>query len=969
MAVTITEPIAETTSTSNVSSYAMSAFTPTANALLVCYVVASGTVAAAPTMTGGGLTWIRRARQVFNTTDIICVFTAQVGGSPASTTPTFDCTGDAATGCAMALFSATGHNTTFPVAQVVTEARTAADPTVTRAAADTDNAYIAGFGIARSAPSATEPSGWTEIADTGYSTPNTGIAAAYRSGGETSTSVTFTAASAAYGIAYIEIRDAAAALPGVATLLGARLLRLNGSYAAGAHTCVLGTGNAIQATAANQPAVFTTTGGVTCGDYDGAAPNNHDNTVQPAIPTAPTYNSSHHRLIGLILRADSLPEGSIGHIISWNSGGGLNDDCLWIGNAAGANHLYMGTTARTNAAITDGNLCRIIVVRNGTTGVCTIYRDGVAQTTTASSHTMGTNWALNGPTYGTQPVSTTRRFDGVLGYLLFAHDASTAFSADDIADLDALLLEAIDGADAGAIAGTSDGTCTVTGTLTGAGALSGAASGASTDTGTLTGAGALSGSASGTCTVDGSGFAFMAASGSSDGTCTVGGTLLGSGALSATDAGTCTVAGTLLGAGALSGTSDGTCTVSGSLVCLVSGTSDGACTASATLAGVGALSGSASGSSTVDGTATGVGSLTGTIAAFALAAATLLGVGALSGTSAGASTDTGTLTGAGALSGSASGTCTVDGTLVNDSPGEGDISGTSVGTSVATGTLTGAGALSGLSDGACTVAGTLVGAGALVGSSDGTCTVSGSLVCLVSGTSVGTCTVAGTLTGAGALRGSSEGTCTVSGAGFLTGDLAGTSVGTCTATATLAGAGALSGSAAGTCTVAGTFSIPGALVGSAAGTCTVVGTLTDGTVRAVVTFTTRPAVRILYSSAPPIRIDVAGTRPAVKVLFSMADEKLYVGATNDIDFECRDGHTADLFDPVPLKVRTQRRATETAPAGPLVEYTYGVGSVITRQSLGKYRAAILCTEAGIVDVAILPAGGAKPFSFPVYATI
>lgn len=206
MSIGISEPVAEFQSTLNQASYAMGAFTPLPYSFLVVLVFADGTAAAAPTMTGGSLTWTRQQRIVYNTTDLACIFTAPVGASPVSTNPTFDCTGDNATGIVMMAFQVVGYNQASPIAQSDSEARTAANPVDTLPGnMNTNNGYIAGFGMPRSPPASTAPASWTEIADIGHANPTAGASGAYRVNGETGTTITFTSASAAYGIVAIEI--------------------------------------------------------------------------------------------------------------------------------------------------------------------------------------------------------------------------------------------------------------------------------------------------------------------------------------------------------------------------------------------------------------------------------------------------------------------------------------------------------------------------------------------------------------------------------------------------------------------------------------------------------------------------------------------------------------------------------------------------------------------------------------------
>lgn len=205
--VVVSEPVAEMQSTSNVTSYALGAFTPAANSVLVVFVHAGATVAAG-SMSGGGLTWIKQTSIAYNAgADTLYVFYAVVGASPVSTTPTFDCTGDPADGAVMGIWQITGANTSSPVRQAKTAQTTGSNPTVTfTSAALTTSAVIAGFGVPANPPTSTPPTGWTETYDTGYPTPSKGGTGAYIQTGFTGTAVTFgRSTSSAYGIAAIEI--------------------------------------------------------------------------------------------------------------------------------------------------------------------------------------------------------------------------------------------------------------------------------------------------------------------------------------------------------------------------------------------------------------------------------------------------------------------------------------------------------------------------------------------------------------------------------------------------------------------------------------------------------------------------------------------------------------------------------------------------------------------------------------------
>lgn len=209
MAIAITKPIAGVASTSNTNSYPMTAFTPTANSLLVVLVATTGTALTNPTMSGGGLTWVLEGQSVIGGNGYY-IFTAQVGGSPASTNPTFSCTGDNATGAILTCLQFTGHEASDPVVQVKmpTAATTSTNANITFAAAlGLNNGYAIAWAGTLGANVSTPPSGWTEADDINYSTPSQNMASAYRAGGTNANGpYTFTNASTSWVAMGIEIR-------------------------------------------------------------------------------------------------------------------------------------------------------------------------------------------------------------------------------------------------------------------------------------------------------------------------------------------------------------------------------------------------------------------------------------------------------------------------------------------------------------------------------------------------------------------------------------------------------------------------------------------------------------------------------------------------------------------------------------------------------------------------------------------
>lgn len=216
MAITITRPTAGVSSTANATSYAGPVIAaPTANSLLIAFVAATGTNGAG-TMTGGGLTWTRGDSMTFGSgfVDKMYVFWAKCGASPISTTATFACTDDAATGCEISVLMATGYDTVTPnpikqFGQNTTGASTVNGPVVFNVAPITTNAVAASMAGQLAAASVTPPTSWTEADDTAHVTPAGNQATAYRTSGQTA-NTSFTHATTFWGTMSVEIYDAGA---------------------------------------------------------------------------------------------------------------------------------------------------------------------------------------------------------------------------------------------------------------------------------------------------------------------------------------------------------------------------------------------------------------------------------------------------------------------------------------------------------------------------------------------------------------------------------------------------------------------------------------------------------------------------------------------------------------------------------------------------------------------------------------
>lgn len=192
------EPIPRITSAVARTSYSFRRFTPPANVLLTVWVWARG-VAAAGSVSGGGLTWTLQKSLAYDVDSIAHLFTAPTGDSPASTLITFSTSGGAAASVIASCIQINNPevNGQIAVRQIGSEDGAVGyglqNPAVNfpYARLATDD-YIIGLGINRDAPGSTAPTGWTEMFQDGIG--GGGASIAYRKGGETGTTARFTAA-------------------------------------------------------------------------------------------------------------------------------------------------------------------------------------------------------------------------------------------------------------------------------------------------------------------------------------------------------------------------------------------------------------------------------------------------------------------------------------------------------------------------------------------------------------------------------------------------------------------------------------------------------------------------------------------------------------------------------------------------------------------------------------------------------
>lgn len=225
MAITSAEAVAEIVSTANAATYAFAPFTPTTGDILVVMAMVRGTDTNPGFMTntsGTALAWKTKGNASFNAGGdrVYCHWARVDALSPASSVYTIDVTGNNGSGCIayMIRFAGGDISTVDPIRQIKFNSGASTNPTCTHDVAMlTGSGYCAAWmgALSSSDPAnvSTPPStggGWTEIGDNGFGTPTSNGSGAHRSTGDTSTAITFTAATTTWGMVAVEVYEAGA---------------------------------------------------------------------------------------------------------------------------------------------------------------------------------------------------------------------------------------------------------------------------------------------------------------------------------------------------------------------------------------------------------------------------------------------------------------------------------------------------------------------------------------------------------------------------------------------------------------------------------------------------------------------------------------------------------------------------------------------------------------------------------------
>lgn len=232
MAIVFTQLATGTASTSNTNSYAATAGTPAEGDLLIAFVIASDTVAPG-SFTGGGFNWKLLTSFTKNGgLDTFYIFWA-IATSATSTTPTFNCSGDNATGCSIYVLRVTGDQSKIRpfIRQFKTNTGTTANPSVTLSEAILTGSGVCGLAGngTNSAAQWTQPSSWSENSELAYNTPSNSFHVSSRASGETGSTITWTNANTtAWGAIVLEISvDGSVPFPPIDTTPKKKLARFD----------------------------------------------------------------------------------------------------------------------------------------------------------------------------------------------------------------------------------------------------------------------------------------------------------------------------------------------------------------------------------------------------------------------------------------------------------------------------------------------------------------------------------------------------------------------------------------------------------------------------------------------------------------------------------------------------------------------------------------------------------------------
>lgn len=210
-----------TASSANTTSYVSGSFTPPLNAELFAFVGASGTIATGTMTDSQGLGFTKINSFIKNSSaDTGYFFAANALAANTSMTVTFDCTGDAATGAIIQVFSVSSMTKTGATAilQSLITNNIGGGGTPSRnfgSNVQTGNVTV-GYVYNGSNPAAipTCPTGWTSLDTNSFTTPNQGAGYCTRDNGFTGTAMGWNSTSATgFGLMIVEIDTSGSVTP------------------------------------------------------------------------------------------------------------------------------------------------------------------------------------------------------------------------------------------------------------------------------------------------------------------------------------------------------------------------------------------------------------------------------------------------------------------------------------------------------------------------------------------------------------------------------------------------------------------------------------------------------------------------------------------------------------------------------------------------------------------------------------
>lgn len=209
MAITFTELAPATNSTTNATSYSGNGGTPSANELLIAFVIASDTTDPG-SFTDAGIPWSKLYSQTIDGgLHTLYIFYRILPDFVASVDPVFSCPSDEASGCGIYVLRVTGYEKRLaPFIRNIKGASGGGTPALTFDRAVDTNSGVAAIAsnVVTGGPQWSPPSGWpTEHVETSWTTPDISYEVASINLGETDISFTWTATSAQWGVIALEI--------------------------------------------------------------------------------------------------------------------------------------------------------------------------------------------------------------------------------------------------------------------------------------------------------------------------------------------------------------------------------------------------------------------------------------------------------------------------------------------------------------------------------------------------------------------------------------------------------------------------------------------------------------------------------------------------------------------------------------------------------------------------------------------